>query len=82
MLDLNELERRLDEALAQETTASLSEWLLNQRETTLINFLGSGVFEEKIENTFSYSQNVDSIRYKNMDVNMSKEVKNNLAKAA
>lgn len=31
MLDLNELERRLDEALAVETEESLNEWLLNQR---------------------------------------------------
>lgn len=31
MIDLKELERRLDEALAKETESSLKEWLLNQR---------------------------------------------------
>jgi hypothetical protein len=83
MLDLNELERRLDEALAKETEASLSKWLLNQRKCTLTNFLGLGVFERKIENTFSYSQNVNSICSEEID-NMSKEINsnNNLAIAA
>lgn len=31
MIDLKELERRLDEALSKETEASLTEWLLAQR---------------------------------------------------
>lgn len=59
MLDLDELERRLDKALANETEASLSEWILNQRKNNLSNFLGLGCFEEKKDRTYSYSQSIN-----------------------
>jgi hypothetical protein len=61
MLDLNELERRLDEALANETEASLSEWILNQRNNNLSNFLGLGCFEERKDRTYSYSQSINTL---------------------
>lgn len=37
MIDLKELERRLDEALAKETSESLSRWLHNKRKDDLEN---------------------------------------------
>ncbi len=45
MIDLGELERRLDKALAQETSESLTEWLMTQRNPSLKNFLGKGSVE-------------------------------------
>ncbi len=57
MLDLNELEKRLDDALANETEASLTEWLLNQRAKDFINFLGDGSFDKSIDGSLNISQN-------------------------
>lgn len=62
MLDLNELERRLDEALANETEASLNEWLLNQRRNEFSNYLGMGYFENKEDISFSYPQKAEEFR--------------------
>lgn len=45
MLDLKELERKLEEALSQETEESLTRWLLNKRFKEL-NYLGEGTFVE------------------------------------
>lgn len=59
MLDLNELERRLDEALARETNESLSEWLLDQRTHNLINFIGDGCFAEIESKLFNYCQRLE-----------------------
>ena len=42
MLDLKELERKLDEALARETTESLNEWLLSKRHPNIQSLLGDG----------------------------------------
>ncbi len=42
MIDLLELERKLDAALAAETKESLTQWLNDQRNKNLQNFLGSG----------------------------------------
>jgi len=55
MLDLKELERRLDEALAKETSESLSSWLLNQRKDNLESFLGVGCFAKFKGNPYSFS---------------------------
>lgn len=54
MIDLKELERRLDEALEKETPESLSAWLLNQRKDNLESFLGIGHFMELKENPYSF----------------------------
>ena len=55
MLDLKELERRLDEALAKETSDSLETWLLSQRkmDTEIENLYGCGSIEKL--KTFSHS---------------------------
>lgn len=45
MLNLRELEQKLDKALSNETEKSLTQWLLNKRFKGL-DFLGEGVFEE------------------------------------
>lgn len=50
MLDLKELEKRLDEALAKETSESLSSWIINQRKNNLESFLGIGRIQQFKEN--------------------------------
>ena len=45
MIDLNELERRLDEALAKETSDSLYSWLHSQRRDDLDRYLGEGCYQ-------------------------------------
>lgn len=45
MLNLNELEKRLDEALANETKESLTKWLISQRNENLEQFLGAVCME-------------------------------------
>jgi hypothetical protein len=42
MLDLKELEKKLDDALANETRESLSNWLFLQRQDNLKSYLGIG----------------------------------------
>lgn len=58
MIDLKELERRLDEALAKETSESLSSWLLNQRKDNLESFLGAGCLAKFRENPYSFSMDL------------------------
>jgi hypothetical protein len=58
MIDLKELERRLDEALAKETSESLSSWLQNQRKDNLESFLGAGCLTKFKGNPYSF--NTDS----------------------
>jgi len=55
MIDLKELERRLDEALANETSESLSSWLQNQRKDNLESFLGVGCLAKFRGNPYSFS---------------------------
>lgn len=45
MLDLKKLELKLDEALAKETTESLTKWLLEKRAKSYIAYLGEGEIE-------------------------------------
>ncbi len=45
MLDLKELERRLDLALEAESKESLTTWLLEQREKNIESFVGKGLIE-------------------------------------
>ena len=56
MIDLKELERSLDEALANETTESLNEWLTSQRNRHYGNYFGDGSFEEIGSNNYTYNQ--------------------------
>jgi len=58
MIDLKELERSLDEALANETSESLSNWLFDQRKDDLANFLGVGCFAQFKGNPYSFNQNI------------------------
>jgi hypothetical protein len=56
MLDLQELEKRLDEALSKETQESLSSWLLSQRQDNLKSYLGNGCMESLKSNPTSFNQ--------------------------
>jgi len=56
MLDLKELERKLDEALSNETSDSLSSWLLVQRKDNLESFLGVGCIEKFKGSPYSFNQ--------------------------
>jgi hypothetical protein len=58
MLDLKELERRLDEALAKETYESLSSWLYNQRRDNLESYLGAGCIEQFQGNPYTFNQDL------------------------
>lgn len=44
MLDLDKLEKQLDEALAKETKESMLEWLKNKRTSNVNTYLGEGEF--------------------------------------
>lgn len=44
MLDLESLERKLDEVLEQETSETMTSWLLNRRLKKYISSLGEGDF--------------------------------------
>lgn len=63
MVDLKELERRLDAALAKETKESLNNWLDSLRVYTLEkielpSYSGGGLFVSTHENRFVFSQGV------------------------
>jgi hypothetical protein len=49
MLDLKKLEEKLDKALANETTESLTNWLQEKRLRTYLQSLGEGTFENIIQ---------------------------------
>lgn len=49
MLNLIELERKLDLALANETTESLTNWLEEKRLRTLLQSLGNGTFDTIVQ---------------------------------
>lgn len=56
MLNLEALERKLDEALAKENSQSLTEWLLNHRKDNISNFLGIGCIKNLKAPSFSNTQ--------------------------
>ncbi len=59
MIDLGELDKQIDELLAQETPDSLSKWLLNKRLGNINNLIGSGTFigmQRKNEVVFTCKQ--------------------------
>lgn len=59
MLDLKELERRLDDALEKETAESLTTWLNKQRKSSsLSEYCGVGFFKTLESNNFSFQQTV------------------------
>ena len=77
MLDLKELERRLDEALAKETSDSLEKWLLSQRkmDTEIENLYGCGSIEKLKTFSHSYCQIRTPInKFKNNSNGMSLEM--------
>ena len=53
MLNLQELEQKLDAALELETSESLSRWLLSKR-SALPAFFGEGNFEERQHIVYAY----------------------------
>ncbi|SHG43494.1 hypothetical protein [Dysgonomonas macrotermitis] len=59
MIDLKELERRLDEALARETESSLKEWLSSQRNGDISCYDDVSMIFDSSE-TF----NIDQARFK------------------
>jgi len=70
MLDLKELERKLDNALAKETKESLTRWLKAKRMSYILKTLGEGQLQPinpstgKIfqNNTFTFSIETQSIQ--------------------
>jgi hypothetical protein len=63
MIDLKELEKRLDEALAKETTDSLNHWLNNQRTDSLVSYFGECVIDSLPGKPFSFSIDLPSINH-------------------
>lgn len=62
MLDLKKLEEKLDEALAKETSESLTTWLLQKRQLAYQQFLGLGTIKDKFSinsGIFFKTQKVD-----------------------
>lgn len=55
MIDLKELERRLDEALEKETSESLTAWLFDQRKGDSSRFLGAGSILPCGVDTYSFN---------------------------
>ena len=56
MLNLEELERKLDVALDNEDAQSLTDWLLNLRKDNYINFLGTGCIEPMYDVKYNMSK--------------------------
>jgi len=65
MLDLKELERRLDEALERETSESLTNWILGQRPDNLNNFLGVGSIQNFSINPWVFTSRLEGIEHYN-----------------
>lgn len=47
MLDLKKLESKLDQALANETADSMTQWLFKKRKLSYLEQLGAGEFEAR-----------------------------------
>lgn len=56
MLNLELLEKRLDEVLEKETSETMTSWLLNRRLKKYISLLGEGNFINKPSNKLFVSQ--------------------------
>jgi len=59
MIDLNELDKRIDELFETETSDSLTEWLLNERLGNVKILLGAGSFFDMVttEQTLTFNKN-------------------------
>lgn len=67
MIDLNKLDKEIDELFEQETSDSLTKWLLNKRLGDYTKLLGKGSFinmQNKKQSVFSRKQNA---RYNSED---------------
>lgn len=60
MLNLNELEKRLDEALEKETTETLTSWLMSKRFHNYIMDNGDGEFDILLSKSSRLSNNKNS----------------------
>lgn len=58
MLDLEELERKIDAALANETPESLTAWLMSKRMSNIETYIGEGDYVPCKFNFLSEMQNV------------------------
>jgi hypothetical protein len=59
MVDLDKLDKEIEELLENETSDSLTKWLLNRRLGNINNLIGKGTFigmQSKRESVFSCSQ--------------------------
>lgn len=56
MLDLNILEKQLDEVLAQETSETMTTWLYNRRLKKYISSFGEGTFANIPSNKIEITQ--------------------------
>lgn len=81
MLNLKELEKRLDDALAKETKESLTSWLMSKRFKNFITGSGEGEFDILLSKSSTLS---DSNRAVVKDLCQSAKIDNNnrLAEAA
>ncbi|MCB9334532.1 MAG: hypothetical protein H6586_00165 [Flavobacteriales bacterium] len=60
MIDLNTLEKEIDELLAKETNESLSKWLFEKRNKNINAILGSGAFIS-VSSIISYNFTTNNI---------------------
>jgi len=49
MIDLEKLDKEIDELFEQETANSLLKWLLNKRLGNIDNLIGSGTFDSRFQ---------------------------------
>jgi hypothetical protein len=80
MLDLELLEKRLDDVLKQETSESLTSWIRKKREQRLYSFLGEGnlckvsLQEFSIEVLDSESNSIEKIFSENNLIGLSTKI--------
>ncbi|HBI81925.1 MAG TPA: hypothetical protein DDY04_08305 [Bacteroidales bacterium] len=65
MLNLKLLEQKLDNALANETQESLTQWLYSKR---LREFLGKGSFEPLIEKSTNFNRFIENTTFMSVSV--------------
>ncbi len=63
MLDLKKLEEKLDKALANETSESLTNWLQEKRLRTFLQSLGEGTFENITQSCNDTVLKLNKIRF-------------------
>lgn len=67
MLNLKELARKLDEALAKETPETLTKWLMGKRNKSIESFVGKGVHRLFIKSEIEELQEVIIMHKDNND---------------